>query len=185
MTSLEATAPPPSPPADEAATPEPEVKTYTPRAVAYKHPDEGKIVGDKVCINGEWCPANRLMDFMINRGPEIGEAFSKMSKKDQADILMGRRTFVMQVPKKKPPPLPKDCPNREWYGKGDGACDGCGAMRHKIDPSAPSMDLRTCPRCRYACCEHCREDEFDRHCWCKDSNFGVPYEAGEATRGFW
>ena len=130
---------------------------------------------NKVMVNGEWCSVNKLMDYMINRGTAVGEAFAKLSKREQADILKGRTTFSLE------PELPVGCPKRDWLGSGgDGGCDGCGTMRFKVSDDAPSLDLDVCPRCKYARCAACREGGgAAATCFCKDSNMGVPYPAGE------
>ena len=73
------------------------------------HPDEGKVVGTKIMVGGEWHKVNKLMDYMINQGPAVGEKFSKLSKRDQADVLKGRATLETVGR-----PLPPACPRREW-----------------------------------------------------------------------
>lgn len=163
------------------------------------HPDEGKIVKTKIMVGGEWHKVNKLMDYMINQGPAVGEKFSKLSKREQADVLKGRATLenVQTV-------LPPECPRRDWYGNGGkGGCDGCGMMRIKVDDAAPDLALTVCPRCQYAVCDECRIDERAEPvvadvgelvaqnergcCYCEDSNMGVAYPEVRAAhhRGFW
>ena len=147
------------------------------------HPWEGQVKGKKVMINGEWFPVNKLMDYMVNKGHAIGAAFAKLSKKEQADVLAGRSELAEEAG----PALPAGCPRREWTGSGSGGCDVCMVVRLKARDDAPDLELTTCPRCRYAVCDNCRSDQTC--CFCRDSNFGVPYGAPLARKpwetGYW
>ena len=62
------------------------------------HPDEGKIIKKKVCMDGQWSPVNLLMDHMVNKGHRHGAAFAALAKKELADILAGRRPLDLDGP---------------------------------------------------------------------------------------
>ena len=143
------------------------------------HPDEGKIIKKKVCMDGQWFPVNLLMDHMVNKGHRHGAAFAALAKNEQADILAGRRTLDLDGP------LPEGCAKRQWMGSQSGGCDVCCVVRIKTSDDAPGLDLTTCPRCKYAACANCRAP--DTTCYCKDSNFGVAYGTDRKPweTGYW
>jgi len=116
---------------------------------------------------------NTLMDFMVNRGPEVGNAFSKLSKTEQADVLSGRVPWgVADADDGVLDSVSSSSTRRDRLGSaGDNGCDGCGAIRFKVSEDAPDLELTICPRCQHARCDACVAR--DAPCFCEMMEMGV------------
>ena len=100
---------------------------------------------------------------MINRGPEVGKAFAKLSKKQKADVLSGRVPFAVEDADDGVLDTASSTTTRSRLGSaGDNGCDACGAMRFKVSDDAPDLELTICPTCKFARCESC----LDAPCFC-------------------
>ena len=46
-----------------------------------EHPQEGKIVGSRICVGGEWFDVNAYMDELGNKGEANGRAFKALDSR--------------------------------------------------------------------------------------------------------
>ena len=139
-----------------------------------------------ILFQGEYVDLTLVMDYHAgqrdNQGkrqesnPTYAEAFGKLSKPEQLDILQGRSKLNVTPD----PGLPEGCTNRNWIGTGGiEECDGCCTTLKQsaiLDGcEIDQLDWKICPRCQYAACENCTVHHSRGTCHCKDSNFGYAY----------